>query len=79
MSKKDNGELVKDLRRQGFTVELTNGNHWKVSHPERRGIAFMSFTPGDHRSIKNAMRELRKIGYCNQPEHRSKKKRDKKK
>lgn len=75
--KRETERLVRDLRAQGFTVELTGGNHWKVWKPGEEGCAFMSYTPSDHRSVKNAITKLRRIGYDHAPEHRKRKKRKK--
>ena len=53
--------LVKDLRKQGFTVERTGSGHWRVSN-ERGDVVFMSFSPrgsGLHKTLK----QLRAMGY----------------
>lgn len=53
--------LVKDLKKQGFTVERTGGGHWRVTN-ERGDVAFLSFSPrssGLHRTLKR----LRAMGY----------------
>ena len=57
-------ELVTALENQGFTVEKTSGNHYKVFKAgANTGCVFLAYTPSDHRSAKNAISRLKKIGY----------------
>lgn len=54
--------LVKSLRKQGYAVERTGSGHWKVTHPERDGCTYMSFSPSgkpQHKTIKR----LKEMGY----------------
>lgn len=55
-------KLVKNLRKQGFTVSRTGSGHWKVTHPDRGGMVIMAFSPrtaGGQDTIKH----LKKLGY----------------
>lgn len=55
-------QLVKSLRKQGFTVERTGSGHWKVTHPERDDCTFISFSPSplpQHKTLKR----LKAMGY----------------
>jgi predicted RNA binding protein YcfA (HicA-like mRNA interferase family) len=56
--------LVRHLRRQGFTVSLTKrSGHYKVRHPESPGMVILPSTPSDARSLRNAVAQLRRIGF----------------
>ena len=57
-------QLLKRLEKEGWDVERRKSGHVKISHPEGGGQSvFASTSPSDHRSIKNTIGELRKIGY----------------
>ena len=55
--------LVKDLEKQGFRVEQTRKCHYRVYSPNGRDMTTLGSTPGDHRSLKNQLAILRKMGY----------------
>lgn len=62
MSRAETMKLVKDLRKQGFTVERSGSGHWKVYAADGRGpvtIAFSPRTGGLHKTMKR----LAEIGY----------------
>lgn len=46
---------------QGWWVERSNNNHYKV-YPPNGNIVFISSTPSDYRAIKNIERDLRANG-----------------
>lgn len=57
-------QLRKDLVAQGFRLKETDKGHYLVFAPDGRGKALIgSGTGSDHRSLKNDVAELRKIGY----------------
>lgn len=57
----DQKQLLKRLKKQGFTVEHTGGTHLKVC---RRGqFVVIPSTPGGGRAYQNTVALLRRIGY----------------
>lgn len=50
---KDLDQLIKRGRAEGWTVEKTNGGHWKWTHPRIETAVFTSSTPSDWRMIRN--------------------------
>lgn len=60
--KKDLAVLMRQLQAQGFTLEKSRSNHWKVKR-DGRLITAMPCTPGDWRGQKNRLSVLRKAGY----------------
>jgi hypothetical protein len=61
--------LLAALRRQGWRIE-SGGRHHKCYSPDS-GLVVVSKTPGDHRSLRNAVAELKRHGFV--PESKSKK------
>ena len=55
-------ELVKDLRKQGFTVVRTGSGHWKVSWPGNGARVIMAFSPSST-SLRTTIKRLRGLGY----------------
>lgn len=53
-------KLWRRLRRQGFTVERTNGGHVRITHPAMHQPVFTSATPSDARSLNNVVALLRR-------------------
>lgn len=51
--------LIKDLRRQGVEVQVKA--HVKC-YLEGRHVYTMAKTPSDHRSVKNSVSDLRRMG-----------------
>lgn len=61
MSRRNEAEkLWRQLRRQGFSVERTNGDHMRITHPAMRGPVFAASTPSDHHTMQNIQAELRR-------------------
>lgn len=55
-------KLVKELKKQGFSVERTGSGHWKVTYPGRQGVVIMGFSPSgsaQHKTLKH----LRGLGF----------------
>lgn len=53
--------LVRRLRRQGWTAEITKGGHRRFTSPEGE-VVFGPFSPSDHRAIRNMVARLRRAG-----------------
>jgi len=59
---KDLRKIVKALRAQGFTVEITAKQHVIVSR-EDRVIAVFAGTASDWRSLRNSLAPLKRAGF----------------
>lgn len=56
-------KLRKDLEQQGFTLTLSRRNqHYKVTDKTGRQVSVLPSTPGDPRSYRNALSQLRRAG-----------------
>jgi len=55
-------ELVNLAERQGFRVRRTRKGFMVYAKIRERGSVTLHLTCSDHRAIKNALTELRKIG-----------------
>ena len=55
---KDMRKLIKELKPEGWTAELTRGDHIALVHP-RYGKVFCSQTPSDRRALQNIRQEIR--------------------
>ena len=60
--KKDQRVLVKQLHAAGFETRTTSKDHLLVLRAGRV-VACFSGTPSDHRSWKNSMAPLRRLGF----------------
>jgi len=56
---KDINRLIKEMLRNGWRFEP--GRHGKLRHPEGIGFITFSKTPGDHRCLKNMLRDVRRL------------------
>lgn len=55
--------IVEMVIRQGWAVSLSGRTHWRLCPADKRyAVQFISFTPSDHRAIKNIKCQLRKAG-----------------
>lgn len=63
MSKRRNeaAELVALAEEQGYRVQPTRKG-WRVLAPDGKGSTCLHKTPSDHRSLKNTVADLRRIG-----------------
>lgn len=59
---KETRALLRELRKGGFTVETTGGRHYRVISPHGQK-AFLPRTPSDSRALKNALADLKRIGF----------------
>lgn len=60
---KDIRQIVKELEKQGFSVEHTKNGHLRVRDQEGRPIYTMPSTPSCWRATRNAIAELRRRGF----------------
>lgn len=61
MSRKNEADkLWRLLRRQGFTVERTNGDHIRITHPNMDRMVFAPSTPSDYYSLLNVKMRLKR-------------------
>ena len=63
MPSKEVKDLIRSLRKQGWTVEQTRNNHWKATAPTGGQPEYIASTPSDHRSLKNTVARLKRLGY----------------
>lgn len=79
MANKEITDVVRSLRKQGFTVVQTRGGHLEVFAPgsdlDGRADATFAGTPSDHRGLDNMRAVLRSIGWAD-PRKPAKKKGD---
>ena len=60
MSHRETEQLWRRLRRQGFTVERTEGGHYRITHPSMASPVFGPSTPSDTHSLRNLQAKLRR-------------------
>ena len=56
----DLDQLIRKLRRDGYSVTRGRKNHWQVRDKGGRLLAATSSTPSDHRSLRNFRGQLRR-------------------
>lgn len=59
----DRKRLIRDLRRQGFTVVLANSGHWKVYDRAGAYVTTMAQTSVSWRGARNEIARLERAGY----------------
>lgn len=68
MANKEVTEVLRSLRKQGFTVVQNAGGHFEVFAPgadlEGRADATFAGTPSDRRGLDNMRAQLRAIGWA---------------
>lgn len=62
-SKKDVKDLVKALRAEGYVVDVSGGNHTRVTDPATGVQSTFPLTPSDYRGMLNACQQLKKSGF----------------
>ena len=53
-------ELKKLPEAKGWTIDLTNGDHVRLTHPDAANPVFAAKTPSDSRTIRNIRGDLRR-------------------
>ena len=61
MSRKQVAELIRWAERNGWSVELTSGDHLRYTHPAVKGPVFGASTPSDHRAVRNQKALMRRV------------------
>lgn len=60
MNHNEANKLWRRLRRQGYTVESTAGNHIRITHPNMTKTVFAPSTPSDIASLRNVAAKLKR-------------------
>lgn len=60
--RKEQKELVRRLQASGFSTRITSSQHLLVMRDGKAVTCFAS-TPSDHRSMRNSMAPLRRLGF----------------
>ena len=55
-------DIIKEVRRRGYTVEKARNGHWNVRRPNGTFVTQLPSTPSDWRTVKNTVRSLRRAG-----------------
>jgi predicted RNA binding protein YcfA (HicA-like mRNA interferase family) len=55
---KDIGDLLRQARRAGLSVERTNGGHWKVRCPKTNRLVTVSHSPRSVHGVRAAKRDI---------------------
>ena len=53
-------ELLRELKRSGFTATHTRGGHIRIEHPWMAGPVFTAATPSDTRASRNLRALIRR-------------------
>jgi predicted RNA binding protein YcfA (HicA-like mRNA interferase family) len=53
-------DLLREARRNGWSVTRTGGDHLRLQHPQAAGPVFAGSTPSDHRAIRHVRAEMRR-------------------
>lgn len=63
MGRKEIAAIIRELDRQGFTVDMGGSGHWKVKDGDGRLVTVIAASPGDGRGLRNAIAVLRRAGF----------------
>lgn len=58
-----NSELLREARKQGWSVELRRGGHVRLTPPNSSSPIFIPATPSDRRALMNAVTRMRRAGF----------------
>lgn len=58
---KDFKPMVNELKKEGWTVEVTKGMHHKIRPPSGRGFVIIPSSPSDWRGVKNFKSLVRRL------------------
>lgn len=59
MRRKEIEQVIERGRQMGWTVKLSNGGHWKWTHPDG-GIFYSSQTPSCPRAVQRIEQDMKK-------------------
>lgn len=62
LNMKDFNDLKKWLVKNGYTYERARNGHYKIRRPNGSYAAQIPCTPGEYRSFRNALSDLRRAG-----------------
>lgn len=60
MTRNEANKLWRRLRRQGFLVERTKGDHYQITRHDMHRTVFAPSTPGDIASLRNVVAKIRR-------------------
>lgn len=63
MASKDLKKMLAEAERQGWRVKRTKRGHYMLFAPDGVGKVTFSGTASDHRSLDNALSQMRKHGF----------------
>lgn len=64
---KDFTKLIRQLRKNGYVVEMRKGGHYAVMARDGQRLVTLPASTSDHRAIKNARALLRRNGISYEP------------
>lgn len=59
---KDFNKIIRQIRKNGYIVEVAGSSHYVVRSKEGRLLASLPMSASEQRGLKNAMAELRRRG-----------------
>ncbi|WP_413102261.1 hypothetical protein [Streptomyces sp. Inha503] len=62
MSKKDADQLIRRIKKQGFTVRLGGRDHWRITSPSGETITAPKTPSSGNRSLANMRANLKRLG-----------------
>lgn len=66
-------KVLRALEDQGFLVTRSSKGHWLVDTADGRRVGVFAATPGDTRSLKNSIAQLRRHGFTWPPARKGRK------
>jgi hypothetical protein len=60
MTRREMDGFIRQLRRDGFTAEVTGGGHWRLTHPGLLAPVFAAATPSDRRAVHKLRTTIRR-------------------
>ena len=64
MNRSNYKSVFKKARRQGWTVTITGGCHWKLVPPNPDAkIIYTARTPSDYRAFANFLSDMKRSGF----------------
>jgi predicted RNA binding protein YcfA (HicA-like mRNA interferase family) len=60
-SRHESTQFINKLKKAGLLVMRKSRGHYKITHPDQPGVVFLSCTPSDPRSWKNARSQVNQV------------------
>jgi predicted RNA binding protein YcfA (HicA-like mRNA interferase family) len=54
-------DLIREAKRDGWSVRRTGGDHLRLEHPEASGPVFTGSTPSDRRALHHARAAMKRV------------------